>query len=366
MQQIIKKRYRLVKLIGQGGMGEVYEAYDRLTNQKIALKRVALLQDKQKKALTTLDLNARKTVLANEFKTLASLRHPHIISVLDYGFDDKDKPFFTMDLLKSGHEIVDYAIDMPYEKKISYLIGILQALGYLHQRGILHRDLKPANILIVNDIPKLLDFGLAMQTTVAENYDNVAGTLAYLSPELLRGKTPSIASDLYAFGILAYELLVGEHPFDIENQTEFIHQVLLETPQIDDSLLDDATGSVILRLLAKDADDRYKTAYDTILALCDATKHPLPIETNAIRDSFLLASTFVGREKELKQLKESLDYIQENKQQTWLIGGESGVGKSRLMSELRTQALVEGVLVLHGARNYTNRLTLSIMARYSA
>ena len=347
MQQLIKKRYRLVKLIGQGGMGEVYETYDRLTNQKVALKRVTFLQNKNKD-LNTLDINARKTVLANEFKMLASLRHPHIISVLDYGFDEENKPFFTMDLLKDGLEILEYAIDQPYDKQINLLIGILQALGYLHQRGILHRDLKSANILIVNDIPKLLDFGLATNTTLEQISDTVAGTLSYLAPELLRGKAPSIASDLYAFGILAYELLIGKHPFDITNQTDFIYQVMLETPHIDNALLDDATGSVILRLLSKDADDRYKTAYDTIQALCDATNHPLPIETNAIRNSFLVASTFVGREKELKQLTQSLRIIQKNKHQAWLLGGESGVGKSRLMSELRTQALVEGVLVLHG------------------
>ena len=100
MQQLIKNRYRIVKLIGQGGMGDVYEAYDRLTSQSIALKRVMFLQNKKNNILQFSDAEERMIVLANEFKTLASLRHPNIISVLDYGFDKENKPFFTMDLLK--------------------------------------------------------------------------------------------------------------------------------------------------------------------------------------------------------------------------------------------------------------------------
>lgn len=348
MQQVIKNRYRIVKSIGQGGMGDVYEAYDRLTSQSIALKQVMFLQNKKNSILQFSDAEERMIVLANEFKTLSSLRHPHIISVLDYGFDKENKPFFTMDLLKDGLEMLDYAIDKSYNDKITYLINVLQALGYLHQRGILHRDLKPANILIADNSPKLLDFGLALDASIAENYESIAGTLSYLAPELLRGKSPSIASDLYAFGIITYELLTGKHPFNTTNQTEFIHQVLLEEPQLDETLLQDNIGFVILRLLSKDADDRYQTAHDTIRALCEATNHPLPIETDAIRDSFLMASTFVGREKELEQLTTALSHMQDNMLQAWLLGGESGVGKSRLMSELRTQALVSGVTVIQG------------------
>ncbi len=350
MQQLIKNRYRIVKSIGQGGMGEVFEAYDRLTSQSVALKRVTLPQRKIDQTVNFSATENRKMILANEFRTLSSLRHPNIISVLDYGFDEDNRAFFTMNLLKNSLPITDYALDQSLNTKIRYLIGVLQALRYLHQRGILHRDLKPANILIVEETVKLLDFGLALQTdmSVSGNYDNVAGTLFYLAPEIFRGKSPSVASDLYAFGVLAYELLMGEHPFNSSSQTAFIQQVLLQSPQFDETILDNDIGSVISRLLSKDPDDRYKTALDTMRALCEAANYPLPIETDEIRESYLVASTFVGRDIELDLLTNALTIMQDDKQQAWLIGGESGVGKSRLMSELRAYALVAGVSVVQG------------------
>lgn len=349
MQELLKnRRYRIGKMIGQGGMGEVYEAYDRLTRQTVALKRVTLLSKNANVTLSLSNIENRNTVLANEFRTLASLRHPHIISVLDYGFDEESRPFFTMDLIKNGLQITEYLSDNSTTETIQNLISILQALRYLHQRGILHRDLKPANIIVTENTLKLLDFGLAMPTSVSESYTNVAGTLSYLAPEILRGKSPSVASDLYAFGVLAYELIVGEHPFPSTSQTEFIQHVLLEPPKLNQSILTDSISSVILRLLSKDADDRYKTALDTIHALCEAASYPLPIETNEIRESYLVASTFVGRETELEKLIKSFNLMQDDKLQAWLIGGESGVGKSRVMSELRTHALVSGILVIQG------------------
>ena len=350
MQQLIKNRYRIVKSIGQGGMGEVFEAYDRLTSRSVALKQVSLPERKIDQTVNFSATENRKMVLANEFRTLSSLRHPNIISVLDYGFDEDNHPFFTMNLLKDSLPITDHSLDQFLNTKIRYLIGVLQALRYLHQRGILHRDLKPANIHIVDETVKLLDFGLALQTdiSISGNYDNVAGTLFYLAPEIFRGKAPSIESDLYAFGVLAYELLVGEHPFSSTSQTEFIQQVLLETPRFDETILDNDIGSVISRLLSKDPDDRYNTALDTMRALCEAANYPLPIETEEIRESYLVASTFVGREVELGLLTDSLTIMQDDIQQAWLIGGESGVGKSRLLSELRSYALVTGVSVIQG------------------
>src|SRR5690606_1920632 len=105
MQQFIKNRYRIVNSIGQGGMREVFEAYDRLTSQTVALKRVTLPSKKRDETIDYSDIENRKMILANEFRTLSSLRHPNIISVLDYGFDEDNRPFFTMNLLKDSLQI---------------------------------------------------------------------------------------------------------------------------------------------------------------------------------------------------------------------------------------------------------------------
>jgi len=348
MSNIIKNRYRIEHLIGQGGMGEVFKAYDRLTTDTVALKQVTVPHKKLDILTRASETANERMVLANEFSTLSSLRHPNIISVLDYGFNDDNNPFYTMELLENGIQIREYAAGKTREQKINYLLGILQALRYLHQRGILHRDLKPANILVSDDSPKLLDFGLAVDADYAREHSDAAGTLAYLAPEILRGTSPSIQSDLYAFAVVAYEVFTGEHPFPYETQSELLQQVLLEVPRFPEHKLEDDIQPVLLRLLSKSPEDRYSSALDTIRALCDATNHPLPMETVEIRDSFLVASSFVGRDEEIKTLKNALKQTLDKKGQGYLIGGESGVGKTRLMDELRAQALVEGVSVVRG------------------
>lgn len=348
MSDIIKNRYRIEQLIGQGGMGTVHKAYDRLTGDTVALKQVTIPHQNFDILTQASETVSERMALANEFRTLASLRHPHIISVLDYGFDDNNNPFYTMEWIENGIQIREHATGKSREQKIDYLLNILQALRYLHQRGILHRDLKPANILVSDDTPKLLDFGLAVDANYAREHSDAAGTLAYLAPEILRGVAPSIQSDLYAFAVVAYEIFTGEHPFPYETQSELLQQLLLELPNFTEHKLDEDIQTVILRLLSKSPEDRYSTALDTIRALCDATNHPLPLETVEIRDSFLVASSFVGREDEISILTNALKKMLDNAGQRYLIGGESGVGKTRLMDELRAQALVEGVTVVRG------------------
>lgn len=348
MQEIINNRYRIEEQIGQGGMGQVYKVYDRLSTTMVALKRVSIARKEGETIANSSNISAEKVVMTNEFSTLASLRHPNIISVLDYGFDNEGNPFFTMDLLEDGIQIRDYAVDKSQEQKTACLLDILQALRYLHQRGILHRDLKPANILVTNGLPKLLDFGLAIDLEYAQTHGSTAGTLAYLAPEVLRGHSPSVGSDLYAFAVIAHEMFTNEHPFPFKTQSQLIQQVLLETPTFQSDNLNKELELFLSRLLSKDIADRYETAFDTITALCDATGYPLPEETIEIRESFLIASTFVGRETELMTLKNALEHTLDNTSHYYLIAGESGVGKTRLMDELRTSALVEGVRVIRG------------------
>lgn len=420
-QGLFAKRYILHEQLGAGGMGAVYRATDPLTGKQVALKRV-MAPTTQLEFRSMHDGIDLRLALTQEFQTLASLRHPNIISVLDYGFDELGQPYFTMNLLENPRNILEAGLGRSVSEKVMLLVQMLQALAYLHRRGILHRDLKPANVLVADGVVKLLDFGLSAKR---EQGGSIAGTLAYMAPEILRSKPPTEAADLYALGMIGYELLVGRHPYDTGNMMRLFKDILgteadltplldlpidsdipryrhelteddLKLPDTDvalptadlepdpemetnpdpayrttklalpENLGDDAKRSTIAlpqqviqrpehqlfyilgRLLAKEPEQRYPNAREAIVVLCNAIGQPVPKDSGAIRESYLHAATFVGRDREMQGMEQALQNALHGEGSAWLIGGESGVGKSRLLNEIRTRALVQGALVLRG------------------
>jgi tetratricopeptide (TPR) repeat protein len=332
-------------------MGAVYRALDLLTGQAVALKKVLAptqqLQFASRSAGFDLHL-----ALAQEFQALASLRHPHIIGVRDYGFtpEPERQPYFTMDLLENARTILEVGQEQPLIVQVTLLVQMLQALAYLHRRGIVHRDLKPSNVLIVkaedqSEVVKVVDFGLAM---AVEQAGSASGTLPYMAPEVLDGQPAGVTADLYAVGVIAFELLAGRHPFDTGSITSLVLDIMNTTPDVQAVGLDGPVGAIVERLLAKEPGERYQEANDVIEALNAALDQPLPLETEATRESFLQAAPLIGRTTELSQLTDLLTQAKAGQGSTWLIGGESGVGKSRLLDEFRTLALVQGALVLRG------------------
>ncbi|MCB9438150.1 MAG: tetratricopeptide repeat protein [Anaerolineales bacterium] len=411
---IFAKRYVLLQELGQGGMGIVYRALDRISGNIVALKQV-LTPPSQLMFGSMNDYEEERIALTREFQSLASLRHPHVIRVLDYGFDvnphsasTERYPYFTMDFLQQPRSILDAGRGLTVEGKVYLIIQMLQAVAYLHRRRLLHRDLKPHNVMVVDEYVYVLDFGLAVDYEQARG---TVGTLPYMAPEVLQGKGADKPSDLYAVGVMAYELLVGHHPFDTRSMAQLVQQVLhtnpdfepLETIQFtrtrstdeiplddndvktvilqpddavdphDPSTVDDATpppfdkritqtnirvaefvsaggylSSIVQRLLAKDPRQRYQDAVDVIRDLNRVLDVPVPIETTEIREAYLQAASFVGRKEPFDQLLYGLYNVMAGNGSAWLIGGESGVGKSRLVNELRIRALVEGALVFIG------------------
>lgn len=335
----------MLERVGVGGMGTVYRVRDRLTRQIVALKHMTTPRVAEGTQPGSTDL---RLAMMQEFKLLSSLRHPNIISVLDYGFDEHHLPYFTMELLEGGATILQAGRDCPLDEQIDLIVQVLQALIYLHRHGIIHRDLKPGNVLVVNQQVKLLDFGLAVMRGYVEPEDRVVGTLGYLAPELLAGRPASAASDLYAVGIIAYELLTGQHPFRNGTPNNLIDNILRQPADL--SPLDDVPElrDVVARLIAKAPADRYRSAHEPVQALAQATGLPLALETTAAREGFIQSAQFVGRELELHRLTEALEDTLAGMGSAWLVGGESGVGKSRLLEELRTRALVRGAMVLYG------------------
>src|SRR5690606_24990023 len=145
----------------------------------------------------------------HEFQALAALRHPGVITVRDYGFDQEQLPYFTMEILPQARPITTVGERLGENGRIQLLLHLLTTLIYVHRCGIIHRDLKPGNVLVDSQgNVKVLDFGLALTPGTAPL---PSGTLAYMAPELLQGGTATVASDLYAVGLMAYELLAGWH-----------------------------------------------------------------------------------------------------------------------------------------------------------
>ncbi|MCY1076528.1 serine/threonine-protein kinase [Archangium lansingense] len=345
--------------LGHGGFGSVYLARDRLDGL-VALKQ--LHPGPYRRALQ----------LAREFELLASLRHPNIISVLDYGFDGQRRPYLVLEFLEGAQTITEAAWEQPRTVQAELLNQMLQALLYLHRRGIIHRDLKPGNVLVVDGLVKLLDFGLAIGPEQRARSLR-SGTRGYLAPELLRGEPPSVLSDLYAVGVIAHELFLGRHPDEQRGLSRGVDDESLEadlawfvahspTQEFEEAIemtlhqdsdvvnaLEPELARFLRKLLAFAPQERFQSAEAAIAALCESVGQALPVETVATRESFLQAARFIGRQHELSQLGQALDAAEgEHRGSAWLVAGESGVGKSRLLAEFRILALVRGVPVLRG------------------
>lgn len=343
---ILGNRYVLQERIGGGGMGVVFRALDRLTGKRVALKQVTRAIEDLQLGTSKRRLNLR-LALAQEFRVLAALRHPHIISVLDYGFDDSGQPYFTMDLLENAQTILEAGWAGSYDERMALFGQMLQALAYLHRWGILHRDIKPENVLVVDGQVKVLDFGLALWRDQA-TADDVTGTLAYMAPEVLNGYPATEAADLYAAGVIAYELFAEKHLYNFSTITSLVHNILAVPVNLDKLDITHPVAEVFRRLLAKTPEERYPSVAATLAALNLASGRRQTQETEAIRESFLQAAPFVGRENERTLLVKALEEAEQGHGSAWLIGGESGVGKSRLIDDIQPHALVSGVQVLRG------------------
>jgi tetratricopeptide (TPR) repeat protein len=366
--RVIDGLYVVQDALGSGAMGTVYRATNRMTGDLVALKLLRNWAEQEREQPSTVGLDLRLS-LAREFQTLASLHHPNVIKVLDYGFDAVEGPYFTMELLPSPRTILEVGRDLSIDAKIDLLVQLLRALAYIHRRNVIHRDLKPTNILMGAEQLKVVDFGIAW----AEFTAAIAGTIGYMSPEVLLGGSPSVASDLFSVGVIAYQLFSGRFPYErLKDGWTFIGQVAgLEQDKTsvgpfkklpaavfdDDAIwslrpLEDleplgaGLNRVVMGLLAHKVEERYQSAADVIRDLGEVIRRPISAETEETRESLLQAAEFVGRDAELSALVKALDRAGAGCGSAWLVGGESGVGKTRLAEELRTLALVRGTHVV--------------------
>ena len=214
-------RYKLLEKIGEGGFGEVWMAEQREpVKRRVALKIIKLGMD-------TRQVVAR---FEAERQALAMMDHPNIAKVFDAGATETGRPYFVMELVRGDqdHRVLRQN-QLPTQERLKLFIQVCQAIQHAHQKGIIHRDIKPSNILVtLHDgvpVPKVIDFGIAKATqqeltdkTVFTQFQQFIGTPAYMSPEQaeMSGLDIDTRADIYSLGVLLYELLVGQTPFDAQ------------------------------------------------------------------------------------------------------------------------------------------------------
>ncbi|MCA9621524.1 MAG: protein kinase, partial [Myxococcales bacterium] len=386
--------YRVVKLLAEGGMGVVYRAHDERTQEPVALKLVRVTNE-------GLLQSFRREIYA-----LRSLDHPQIVRVVADGVHD-GQPWYAMTLLQGrtlGDEIdarhartpppskhgllrsgatgatataISFANTEPPPDEVASVdtvsarlsapdpveaMAIMRALcrplAYVHGQGVVHRDLKPDNVLIRRDgVPVLVDFGLAQlfdadqSRAVLDVAGRVLGTPAYMAPEQIRGDLVDARADLYALGCLLYECLTGEPPF-VGSPHEVLRNHLFDDPVPPSqmvSTIPPALDALVLQLLEKEPAQRFGFAEDVAAALAELGAPDLTHQPAPRPRSYLYRPALAGRGGTMVDLAGCLRLDDPDRGACVLLGGPSGVGKTRLAMELATQAARKGMTVVTAA-----------------
>jgi hypothetical protein len=266
------QNYRLTRKIGEGGMGEVWQATDTSLDREVAIKVLPEGFEADSERLARFE---------REAKAVASLSHPNVLAIHDFGVHE-GQAYAVMELLH-GETLRErlHQGELPAHKILDYAQQIARGLAAAHERGVVHRDLKPENVFVTRDgLVKILDFGLAKlntpetaespaatptRTKVTEP-GSVLGTVGYMSPEQVRGEAVGHRSDIFSFGVLLYEMLANGRPFERDTAAETMTAILREEPA-ELERVDPATAGVVHHCLEKRVEERFQSARDLLFAL---------------------------------------------------------------------------------------------------
>jgi beta-lactam-binding protein with PASTA domain len=268
---LIDGRYRILRRLGSGGMADVYMAEDQQLGRRVALKILhrRFAEDEQ-----------FVERFRREASSAAGLSHPNVVAIFDRG--EWDGTYYIAMELVEGRTLKDIIREKgpaPPEAAVDITLQILRAARYAHKHGVVHRDIKPHNVLIDQDgRVRVTDFGIARAgTSDITETGSVMGTAQYLSPEQAQGRPVDARSDLYSIGIVLYELLTGQVPFDADSPVTVALKQVSELPVPPAELvpaIPPAVDAVVLRSLEKDPDRRYQSADEFIAALDEARAAP--------------------------------------------------------------------------------------------
>jgi tetratricopeptide (TPR) repeat protein len=346
---ILAGRYRLVDELGRGGMGIVFRAVDEKLEREVAVKVLP-------EAGST---PATRERLLREARAAAALNHPGIVAVHDVG-EHFGVPFFVMELV-AGTSLHD---KRPTELSeiVRIACAICDALEHAHAHGVVHRDLKPDNVLMAtgatSGVIKLADLGVAAHASASHRITDsaaIVGTVSYMAPEQALGEPVDGRADLYALGVVLYELVTGKLPFTgarpLEVISKHVHAPVVP-PRVLRPGIPLGLDAVIVKLLAKRPAQRFANAAETREALRGSLTHSVgsPEAPTAVKILEALSrGKLVGREAELGEARELWRRARGGTGHCLLISGEPGAGKTRLARELMIQAALDGALVLSGA-----------------
>ncbi len=286
-------RYKIIKEIGRGAMGVVFQGYDPKIDRIVALKTIR--KDRLAESRDVEDLVMR---FQKELRATGKLVHPNIIVIYDTG-EDEERAYIAMEYIEGDtlENLIQKGIRFPMEKIIDIIDQICEGLEYTHRQGIVHRDLKPSNIMLVQgEKVKIADFGISKAVGAASSPLTQAGILlgtpSYMSPEQIAGTEINGRSDLFSLGIILYQLLTGEKPFVGDTIPTLLYNIVNKDPtppsQVDSSippLFDD----VITKALAKNPDKRYRRAKDFVEDLKRAHRGEALMEAPSIESTMTVA-----------------------------------------------------------------------------
>lgn len=336
---VIAKKYHVLKTLGQGAMGEVYLVLPP-KGDPVALKLLKALDPKSnKEAMEQFE---------NEFRVLKRLSHPHIGRIYDYGYDEElQKVFFTLPWLK-GTDIYKATENLDFKKCEEFFVQMFRALNHLHQKDLIHCDLKPGNVYIENNQVLLIDFGLAGYWG-----ENIVGTPTYLAPEVFRTGRHTVASDLYAAGVIMYNCLTRNQPFSGKALQEVYDRHRSYTaPSISEinPNVSKYLSDIVQTLLNKKPDERFPSAASVIEEIDAYSENSYPVETEATLLSYLpTESDVIGKQEAVEDANIALkDFRSPHVPEPFhliLVHGQKNVGKSRLVAKIKNDLQLKKISV---------------------
>ncbi|MEY4577827.1 MAG: hypothetical protein RL701_2530 [Pseudomonadota bacterium] len=336
-EELIAGRYRVQAELGRGGMARVLRVCDERTREQLALKQ--LLSDSEPSA-------ALRAMFEREFRSLATLTHPHIVRAFDYGFDADARPYYTMELL-DGCDVRELARESPPTVQRSCLIlrDSAAALALIHSRRLVHRDIGPRNVWCTPDgRAKLIDFG----TLVAMGAETrIAGTPPYVPPEAYYAQPLDARCDLFALGALAYFLFTGRHAFPARTLGE-LPALWAQRPQRPDALrpeLPSALCDLVMALISVDARARPNSASEVYERLSSVAQLPIEDEPQA-GQAFLSSPRLIAREHAHALLDKKLRRAHRGRGSCAALVAPAGLGRSRMLSTLVIEAKLTGACVV--------------------